>query len=54
MTYEYKCDNCGKFEVIQKITDDRLKRCPRCGGNEIKRLISSSNFILLGTGWYEK
>jgi len=54
MTYEYECDRCGKFEVIQKITDDKLTQCPRCGCDKIRKLISYSNFILLGTGWYKK
>uniref|UniRef100_A0A7V4JQI4 Zinc ribbon domain-containing protein n=1 Tax=Thermodesulfobacterium geofontis TaxID=1295609 RepID=A0A7V4JQI4_9BACT len=50
--YEYECKNCGKhFEVWQKITDEPLKICKECRGELIK-LISESNFILKGTGWY--
>lgn len=50
--YEYECLNCGyHFEVWQKITDDPLKNCEKCGG-EVRRLISQSGFILKGTGWY--
>lgn len=36
-TYEYAptsghCATCvGKFEVVQRITDDKLTHCPRCG-----------------------
>ncbi len=50
--YEYECSSCEKiFEVIQKITDDPLEKCPDCG-KEIKRLISRNSFILKGTGWF--
>ncbi|MCH7495615.1 MAG: zinc ribbon domain-containing protein, partial [Candidatus Marinimicrobia bacterium] len=39
-TYDYKCDSCGKeFEHFQHITEDPLKKCPRCGKNTAKRLI---------------
>ena len=50
--YEYECKNCGfKFEVWQKITEEPLKTCKKCGG-EVRRLISNTSFILKGTGWY--
>lgn len=51
-TYEYLCEKCGYvFEASQKITDEPLKECPKCDG-AVKRLISSGNFILKGSGWY--
>ncbi|MDM7202746.1 MAG: zinc ribbon domain-containing protein [Thermodesulfobacteriaceae bacterium] len=50
--YEYECLNCGyHFEVWQKITEDPLKICDKCGG-ELVRLIGQTGFILKGTGWY--
>ena len=50
--YEYECKNCGAhFEVWQKITDEPLRKCEKCGG-ELRKLISESSFILKGTGWY--
>jgi len=50
--YEYECKNCGeRFEVWQKITEEPLKVCEKCGG-ELVRLISQTSFILKGTGWY--
>ncbi len=50
--YEYECLNCGnRMEVWQKITEEPLKRCEKCGG-ELKRLIGPTGFILKGTGWY--
>jgi putative FmdB family regulatory protein len=49
--YEYQCDQCGVFEQIQRITEDPLKKCPTCKG-KVRRLISSTSFMLKGTGWY--
>lgn len=51
-TYEYECATCGNsFEYEQKITEEPLKDCPRCG-NSVKRVISNGSFILKGSGWY--
>ncbi len=49
--YEYSCDKCGVVEVLQRITDAPIKRCPNCGG-KVERLLSKSSFILKGSGWY--
>lgn len=49
--YEYECSNCGEFEVTQKMSDKPLKKCPKCGG-KVKKLISSTSFVLKGGGWY--
>ena len=49
--YEYQCKKCGLFEVMQKITETHLKRCPTCRG-KVTKLISNSSFHLKGTGWY--
>lgn len=52
-TYEYKCNDCGKdFEVFKSIKDESLPVCPECNSNNVSRLISSTNFILKGSGWY--
>lgn len=50
--YEYLCEKCGQeMETVQKITDPPLAMHADCGGN-LKKLISSSAFVLKGTGWY--
>ncbi len=50
--YEYECQGCGKLhEIMQKITEPALKKCPDCGG-DMKKLISNTSFVLKGTGWY--
>ena len=28
----YKCENCGTFEIRQKVSEDTLSECPFCGG----------------------
>jgi len=50
-TYEYECTNGHTFEVVQRITEDPLKRCKVCRA-KATRLISAANFILKGGGWY--
>jgi putative FmdB family regulatory protein len=51
-TYEYRCPSCGKFEIVQRITEDPLKACPTCGNN-VSRLISSNvGIVFKGSGWY--
>lgn len=50
--YEYGCTKCGKHhEVMQKITEKPLSKCPDCGG-AMKKKISNTSFVLKGTGWY--
>lgn len=49
--YEYRCSKCGQFELMQKITEPALKRCPTCQ-SKVTKLISSTSFQLKGTGWY--
>ena len=52
--YEYECANCKFYtEVMQKISDAPLKKCPSCGKSTLKKLISAPVFRLKGGGWYE-
>jgi len=52
--YEYECAACRYYvEVLQKISDGPLKKCPSCGKLKLKRLISAPVFRLKGSGWYE-
>lgn len=50
-TYLYECVSCGRFEEFQKITDQPLKKCPKCGDN-VKKIIGSPGIIFKGTGFY--
>jgi putative FmdB family regulatory protein len=53
-TYEYKCEACGnEFEQFQSITAAPTKKCPKCGKNKVKRLISTgAGLIFKGSGFY--
>ena len=41
------------MEVMQKISDAPLKRCPSCGKPRLRKLVSAPVFRLKGGGWYE-
>ena len=49
--YEYECAKCGEFEVSQRITEEPLKKCPKCK-SKVRKLISNTSFQLKGSGWY--
>ena len=49
--YEYHCETCGDFDVMQKITAGPLRKCPTCK-SKVKKLMSNTAFQLKGTGWY--
>ena len=52
--YEYECQSCKFYtEVMQKITDAPLTKCPSCGKKTLKKLVSAPVFRLKGGGWYE-
>jgi len=52
--YEYECTACKYYtEVLQKISDKPLKKCPSCGKGGFRRLVSAPVFRLKGSGWYE-
>jgi putative FmdB family regulatory protein len=53
-TYDYICSSCSNaWELEQRIVEDPVKKCPKCGKNTAKRQISSgAGFILKGGGWY--
>ncbi len=51
--YEYKCENCGRFEKLQKVSEDTLTECPTCEG-QVERLISKNvGIVFKGSGFYQ-
>ena len=52
-TYEYECKKCGhNFEAFQAMSDEPLKKCPKCG-KELRRLIfGGTGIIFKGSGFY--
>jgi putative FmdB family regulatory protein len=52
--YEYECSNCKFYtELLQKVSDPPLKKCPSCKKTTMKKLVSAPVFRLKGAGWYE-
>ncbi len=52
-TYDYRCENCGDFEKVQKMSEAALAVCPQCGG-KVERLISKNvGIVLKGSGFYK-
>ena len=50
-TYLYECENCGRFEEFQNISDEALDECPDCSG-DVKRIIGSPGVIFKGSNFY--
>ena len=40
------------WDELQKITDKPIRKCPECGARRAKKMISQTNFVLKGSGWY--
>ncbi len=50
--YEYTCQKCGHhLEVLQKMSDAPLSKCPECKGR-LEKEFSQTSFQLKGAGWY--
>ncbi len=54
-TYQYECGSCGHaFEILQSMSDNRLKKCPKCKKQKLERLIGTgSGIIFKGSGFYQ-
>lgn len=54
-TYEYVCDDCShEFDTFQSMKDDRLKTCPECNEDTLRRKIGTgAGIIFKGSGFYE-
>jgi putative FmdB family regulatory protein len=49
--YEYRCPNCGRFELKQSIKDEKLSSCPKCSA-PVERLIGKNvGIIFKGPGF---
>jgi putative FmdB family regulatory protein len=50
--YEYRCQKCGHhLEVMQKMSDKPLTKCPECKG-KLEKLLSATGIQFKGSGWY--
>ena len=54
-TYQYECSACGhQFEILQSMTEPKLKKCPECKKLKLFRLIGTGGGIIFkGSGFYE-
>ncbi len=51
-TYGYRCGNCGhQFEIIQRISEQRLTTCPKCQG-KLSKMIVPVGISFKGSGFY--
>ena len=51
--YPYLCSSCGHSkDVLQKIADAPLTKCPSCGAESFNKQLSAPAFQLKGSGWY--
>jgi len=48
--YEYDCPQCGRFEVLQRLSDRPLEK-HECG-KKVKKVMSASAFSFKGSGFY--
>lgn len=52
-TYEYKCTKCKKtFEVLQRMSEAPIKKCPKCGGKPERLIGGGAGLIFKGSGFY--
>ncbi|MCS6976270.1 MAG: zinc ribbon domain-containing protein [Gemmatales bacterium] len=54
-TYEYRCEACGhQFDEYQSITEEPLRKCPKCRKNRLRRLFGTGGALLFkGSGFYQ-
>ena len=45
-TYEYRCPECGVFDIIQSIKEEPLKDCPTCNSAISRIITGGTGFIL--------
>lgn len=51
-TYEYECTACGhRMEVFQRLSEDSLTECERCGGR-LRKLFHPVGISFKGSGFY--
>ena len=51
-TYVYGCVDGHVFEVVQKMSDAPLERCPQCGAAAERRMSGGAGLIFKGSGFY--
>ena len=50
--YEYRCEECGaSFEIMQKMSEDPLTECEKCGGS-LRKVMHPIAIHFKGSGFY--
>ena len=50
--YGYRCGNCGhQFEILQRMSDEPLKICPKCQG-KLSKVLYPVGISFKGSGFY--
>lgn len=50
--YEYECDDCKhRTELLQKLSDPPLEKCPECGST-VRKVVSAAGLQFKGSGFY--
>jgi putative FmdB family regulatory protein len=51
-TYGYRCENGHEFDVLQRMSDEPVADCPRCGTRG-RRLFFPAGIVFKGSGFYK-
>lgn len=52
-TYVYECRKCGhRFEVFHSMTDQKPRKCPRCGRRAVRVPSAGGALIFKGSGFH--
>jgi putative FmdB family regulatory protein len=52
-TYEYRCRECAaEFEKFQRMSDEPIADCPKCGARAERRLSAGAGLLFKGSGFY--
>ena len=52
-TYVYRCKKCKhRFELFHSISDDSVKRCPRCKSKAERIPAAGAGILFKGSGFY--
>jgi len=51
-TYEYRCPEGHRFELVQKMSEEPRAKCPECGAESERLLSAGAGFLFKGGGFY--
>ena len=52
-TYDYRCSKCKhRFELFHSISDDTVKRCPKCKAKATRVPSGGAGLLFKGSGFY--